>query len=274
MTTAAEVDQAFAYAKAAGMEMIVGVPNHELLPRVEERVDAIRHQAGHPQPRPHGQALSLARERLRPDPRRSTGGIGLCIDVGHTQRCGIDPAGCRRALLRSAPGRPHQGRHGGDGRRRHPGGRPRRRRHPQAPARPCCAWDMPGTVSLEYEKDEKDPLPGRGRIDRLFPRRPGRRWEPRSYDGGDRLRPGRPAGKSVGRLFRQDHRRLGPQFPGPGRPGGERRDRHRARRPRTRSATPAWTSSPGARSSTAITAASGWSRRPSRSSTTTSAPAA
>src|SRR6056297_2340960 len=38
MKTEAQVDQAFEYAKKAGMEMIIGVPNHELLPYVEKKV--------------------------------------------------------------------------------------------------------------------------------------------------------------------------------------------------------------------------------------------
>ena len=38
MKDKAQVDQAFEYAKAAGMEMIVGVPNHELLEYVSGKV--------------------------------------------------------------------------------------------------------------------------------------------------------------------------------------------------------------------------------------------
>ena len=38
MKTPAEVDQAFEYAKGAGMKLIVGVPKHDLLPLVNEKV--------------------------------------------------------------------------------------------------------------------------------------------------------------------------------------------------------------------------------------------
>ena len=38
MKTPESVDQAFAYAKMAGVNMIVGAPNYELLPQVEQKV--------------------------------------------------------------------------------------------------------------------------------------------------------------------------------------------------------------------------------------------
>src|SRR5690606_27594282 len=39
MKSEAEVNTAFDYAKTAGMRMIIGVPNYELLPLVEQRVN-------------------------------------------------------------------------------------------------------------------------------------------------------------------------------------------------------------------------------------------
>lgn len=90
MKTAESVDQAFAYAKHAGMRVIVGVPNHELLPQVEQRVKetgiilAIHN---------HGPGDDLYRspdhvwEKIKDlDPR-----IGLCIDIGHVVRIQEDP---------------------------------------------------------------------------------------------------------------------------------------------------------------------------------------
>jgi hypothetical protein len=38
MKTAKEVEDSFNYAVNAGLKMIIGVPNHELLPLVEEKV--------------------------------------------------------------------------------------------------------------------------------------------------------------------------------------------------------------------------------------------
>lgn len=90
MKTPESVDQAFAYARDAGMRVIVGVPNHELLPQVEERVKetdillAIHN---------HGPGDDLYRspddvwEKIKDLDRR----IGLCIDIGHVVRIKEDP---------------------------------------------------------------------------------------------------------------------------------------------------------------------------------------
>ena len=85
------VRQAFAYAQAAGMKIIVGVPNHDLLPLVEEmvrdtdiKVAIHNHGPGDPlYPTPQS-----VYERIEALDER----IGLCLDVGHTMRSGIDPS--------------------------------------------------------------------------------------------------------------------------------------------------------------------------------------
>jgi inosose dehydratase len=91
MTNEAEVDRAFAYAATAGMGLIVGVPEHALLARAERRVKdtgillAI-HNHGPGDPRyPTPDAIL---ERIA----ALDGRIGVCLDVGHCQRSGIDPA--------------------------------------------------------------------------------------------------------------------------------------------------------------------------------------
>ncbi len=153
-----EVEQAFAYAKAAGMEMIVGVPAHGLLPLVEKKIRqydiklAIHNHGPTDKVYPSPQS---AVDLIRGLDRR----LGICIDAGHTQRCGIDPAEaalkCADRLLdvhvkdvtaATAEGATLEAGRG--------------------------VIDLPrfldtlrrmkyaGTVSLEYEKDEKDPLPG------------------------------------------------------------------------------------------------------------------
>lgn len=86
-----EVNQAFAYAKAAGMTTIVGVPMPDVLPLVNEKVGQLgirvaihNHGPGdkvYPAP---GDAYEKIKNL---DPR-----IGLCIDIGHTLRYGVDPA--------------------------------------------------------------------------------------------------------------------------------------------------------------------------------------
>ena len=90
MKTKAEVDQAFDYAKTAGMGMIIGVPNHDLLDYVESKVKkydiklAIHNHGPGDLVYPSAEsAYILIKNR---DKR-----IGLCIDIGHTKRIGRDP---------------------------------------------------------------------------------------------------------------------------------------------------------------------------------------
>ncbi len=91
MKSEAEVDQAFEYARKAGMEMIVGVPSHELLPYVEEKVKAYDiklaiHNHG-PGDKLYPSAESAYVLIKDMDPR-----MGLCIDIGHTKRIGRSPS--------------------------------------------------------------------------------------------------------------------------------------------------------------------------------------
>lgn len=91
MTTEAEVDQAFEYAKKSGMRMIVGVPNHELLPYVENKVKeydiqlAIHNHGPGDKLYPSAESAYLLIKDM--DPR-----MGLCVDIGHTKRIGRDPS--------------------------------------------------------------------------------------------------------------------------------------------------------------------------------------
>ena len=91
MNNEAEVNQAFDYAKAAGMKVIVGVPKPELLKLVDKKVKEYdikmaihNHGPGdkiYPTP-------GSAYEKIKNLDRR----IGLCNDIGHTQRVGVDPS--------------------------------------------------------------------------------------------------------------------------------------------------------------------------------------
>ncbi|RIH62970.1 sugar phosphate isomerase/epimerase [Mariniphaga sediminis] len=90
MKTKKEVDQAFEYAKTAEMDMIVGVPNHELLDYVEEKVKqydiklAIHNHGPGDKLYPSAEsAYNLIKNR---DNR-----MGLCVDIGHTKRINRDP---------------------------------------------------------------------------------------------------------------------------------------------------------------------------------------
>jgi sugar phosphate isomerase/epimerase len=85
-----QVDQAFEYAKHAGMSTIVGVPEHDLLPYVDEKVKAYNikvaiHNHG-PGDEKYPSAESIYTRVKDLDPR-----IGICIDIGHTVRIGLDP---------------------------------------------------------------------------------------------------------------------------------------------------------------------------------------
>lgn len=90
MASAEEVENAFAYAGYAGMKVIVGVPEHELLELVNQKVKETgillaihNHGPGDEKyPTPES-AYELIKDM---DP-----GMGLCVDVGHTARLGIDP---------------------------------------------------------------------------------------------------------------------------------------------------------------------------------------
>ena len=90
MHTPAEVNQAFDYAKAAGMGLIVAMPTAELLPLLDEKVRAydIRvaiHNHG-PGDKNFPTPESAYRKIEKLDPR-----VGLCMDIGHTVRIGADP---------------------------------------------------------------------------------------------------------------------------------------------------------------------------------------
>lgn len=91
MTTEASVDQAFEYAKMAGVKMIVGAPDYNLLPYVEKKVKKYDfrlaiHNHGPDNPL-YPNATDIWNHIKDMDPR-----MGICIDIGHTVRDGQDPS--------------------------------------------------------------------------------------------------------------------------------------------------------------------------------------
>lgn len=90
MKKQADVSQAFDYAKAAGMRVIVGSPAHEMLPLVNEKVQqydirvAIHNHGPGDKVFPTPESVY---EKVKDLDQR----IGLCIDIGHTLRIGADP---------------------------------------------------------------------------------------------------------------------------------------------------------------------------------------
>jgi inosose dehydratase len=158
MKTPVEVERAFAYAKAGGMDVIVGVPDHELLPLAEKKVreSGIKlaiHNHGpgdllYPTPR------SILDKVKGLDPR-----LGICLDIGHCQRSGVDPAAaveeCAGRLLDvhlkdvtagTKDGGPVEAGRGIIDIPRF--------------LRALARLGYTGTASFEFEKDGKDPLPG------------------------------------------------------------------------------------------------------------------
>ncbi len=91
MTTEDQVNKAFAYAKLAGIRMMVGVPEPPLLDLAERKVKETDislaiHNHGptdNRYPSPESAYTLIAKMDRR---------VGLCIDVGHTQRLGLDPS--------------------------------------------------------------------------------------------------------------------------------------------------------------------------------------
>jgi inosose dehydratase len=91
MKSEQDVNQAFEYAKMAGVKMIIGAPNYEFLPLVEKKVKeyGIRiaiHNHGPDNPL-FPNATDIWNHIKDMDP-----GMGICLDIGHTTRDGQDPS--------------------------------------------------------------------------------------------------------------------------------------------------------------------------------------
>jgi len=158
MKTEADVTQAFDYAKNAGVKIIVGVPNPELLGLVEKKAAeydikvAIHNHGPGDQLYPTPESVY---EKIKGLDKR----IGLCIDIGHTQRSGIDP---------SVPAEKYADRlmdvhikdvdaATGDGKTIEMG---RGVIDIVKFLKTLEAINYSGVTAFEYEKDETDPLPG------------------------------------------------------------------------------------------------------------------
>lgn len=90
MRSKEEIDKAFEYAKRVGVKLIVGVPNYELLPYVDQKVKEYDfkyaiHLHGPDMPL-YPDADDVWNHVKDLDPR-----IGMCLDVGHDTRNGKDP---------------------------------------------------------------------------------------------------------------------------------------------------------------------------------------
>jgi sugar phosphate isomerase/epimerase len=158
MKTKEEVDQAFEYAKMAGMDMIVGVPNHELLEYVEGKVKetdiklAIHNHGPGDKLYPSAESAYVLIKDM--DKR-----MGLCIDIGHTKRIGRNPEQDVKDFfdrvfdihIKDVTKAEHEGKTCIIG-----------RGVIDFPAflKAIVKLDYKGTLALEYEAEAKDPLPG------------------------------------------------------------------------------------------------------------------
>jgi sugar phosphate isomerase/epimerase len=91
MKTRESVDQAFEYAKMAGVKMIVGAPDYELLPYVEKKIKTYDFKLAIHNHGPDNSLYPNATDiwnHIKDIDRR----IGICIDIGHTIRDGQDPS--------------------------------------------------------------------------------------------------------------------------------------------------------------------------------------
>ncbi len=158
MKSPAEVERAFRYARTAGARTIVGVPNPELLPLVdrlarETGLGVAIHNHG------PGDLLYPTPESVLDRVKGLNPLVGLCLDVGHTLRAGVDPAGAAakagsRLLdvhLKDVTRAAAEGTAVEVGR-----GVFNVRAFLVALKKLACE----GVLAFEYEKDEADPLPG------------------------------------------------------------------------------------------------------------------
>jgi sugar phosphate isomerase/epimerase len=158
MKTEEEVKRAFAYAKTAGMKMIVAGPEPALLPLVErsaKETDIVVAIHNHgPTDRNFPSPESVYKAVAGMDKR-----MGLCIDIGHTQRIGLDPA----EQFAKCFDRVHD-MHIKDETASEPAGTTLEmgRGVIDIPKllREANRRKYAGTMHFEFEKDQKDPLPG------------------------------------------------------------------------------------------------------------------
>jgi inosose dehydratase len=90
MKTEQEVENAFNYASTAGLEVIIGVPNHDLLLLVEKKVKDTNIKLAIHNHGPGDDLYSSPNDvhaRIKNLDKR----IGFCIDIGHVVRIGQDP---------------------------------------------------------------------------------------------------------------------------------------------------------------------------------------
>jgi inosose dehydratase len=158
MKSEAEVDAAFEYARKAGMNMIIGVPQHEMLPYAEKKVKetnirlAIHNHGPTDKVYPSCESAYVLIKNM--DAR-----MGLCLDIGHTQRIGRSPSADLKDYfsrifeihMKDVTTSDSNGKaiEIGRGVIDMPGF-----------LKAVVKMKFSGILSFEYEKDDKDPVPG------------------------------------------------------------------------------------------------------------------
>lgn len=89
MKTKQAVDEAFDYAKRVGVNMIVGVPNYDLLDYTEEKVKATDIKIAIHNHGPED-ALYPGPQQVWDRIKNKDSRMGLCLDIGHAHRAGVD----------------------------------------------------------------------------------------------------------------------------------------------------------------------------------------
>ncbi|MBC8006192.1 MAG: sugar phosphate isomerase/epimerase, partial [Verrucomicrobia bacterium] len=158
MKSEAEVDAAFAYARKAGMNMIIGVPQHALLPYVEKKVKETNIRLAIHNHGP-GDLVYPSCESAYVRIKDMDARMGLCLDIGHTQRIQRDPSADLKDYfdrifeihVKDVTSSDKDGKaiEVGRGVIDIPGF-----------LKSVVKKKFLGIVSFEYEKDDKDPVPG------------------------------------------------------------------------------------------------------------------
>src|SRR5262249_23913048 len=158
-TGEADIRKAFEFARDVGVPTIVCAPSHDAMPILDKMVKEFDmklaiHNHGpedkgfFPSPYDVWQAVEKYDKR-----------IGLCIDVGHTARAGVDPAEaifkCRERLYDV-----HMKDISALGNRNTPIERGRGVLNLRAILAALVKIKYQGLAGFEYEKDSKDPVPG------------------------------------------------------------------------------------------------------------------
>ncbi len=90
MKSEAAVDQAFSYARLVGVNLVIGVPDIQLLPYVEKKVKEYNFRLAIHN---HGPDLPIypSAEDIWKEIKNLDARIGFCLDIAHTVRLGLDP---------------------------------------------------------------------------------------------------------------------------------------------------------------------------------------